>query len=263
VSEFVASIGPAAEDVRKRLLDQIQHGRPRPGERLGGERDLARELGVSRSTVRQALAALEIAGVVRRVPGRGGGTFVRQHKLERDLSRVVGVPALLRAQGMTSGSRIVSTGLVVADEQTAAALRLGSGAYIVDLVRLRLADGTPLSLEHVRLPAELFPALLDLPLGGSLYELLQEHYRTTPGEAVERIEVTTAGEDESSILGVAEGAALLSITRTTKDTDGVVFEYSSDLFRADRTVITVRTPASRRSTKDPGRIVQTRPRSTQ
>jgi hypothetical protein len=43
----------------------------------------------------------------------------------------------------------------------------------------------------------------------------------------------------------------------------VVFEYSSDLFRADRTVITVRTPASRRSTKDPGRIVQTRPRSTQ
>jgi GntR family transcriptional regulator len=261
VTELVTAIGPAAEDVRHRLLEQIRHGKLRPGERLGAERDLARELGVSRSTVRQALAALEVAGVVRRVPGRGGGTFVRQQKMERDLSRVVGVPALLRAQGMTSGSRIVSTALVVADEETAAALGLGAGAYVVDLVRLRLADGTPLSLEHVRLPAELFPGLLDLPLGGSLYELLHEHFHTTPGEAVERIEVTTAGEDESSVLGVEQGAALLSITRTTKDAQGVAFEYSSDLFRADRTVITVRTPASRRSTKDPGRVAHMRPRT--
>ena len=261
MTELVTPIGPAAEDVRQQLLEQINHGRLRPGERLGAERELARELGVSRSTVRHALAALEAAGVVRRVPGRGGGTFVRQQKLERDLSRVVGVPALLRAQGMTSGSRIMSTGLAVADEDTRAALGLTDGAYVVDLVRIRLADGTPISLEHVRLPAGMFPGLLDLPLGGSLYELLREHFNTTPGESVERIEVTTAAADESTILGVEPGAPLISITRTTKDTSGVVFEYSSDLFRADRTVITVRTPASRRSSKDPGRVVQLRPRT--
>jgi GntR family transcriptional regulator len=253
-------IGPAAEEVRRRLLDQISRGQPRPGERLGAERDLALELGVSRSTVRQALGALEAAGVVRRVPGRGGGTFVRGQKVERDLSKVVGVPALLRAQGMTSGSQVVSTRLAAADEETAAALDLPADAYVVDLVRIRLADGTPISLEHVRLPASVFPGLLDLPLGGSLYELLEEHFQTTPGEAVEHIEVTPAGEDEASILGVEPGAALLSITRTTRDDDGVVFEYSHDLFRADRTVITVRTPASRRSTQDPGRVVELRPR---
>lgn len=263
MTEPVPAIGAAAEVVRRRLLDQIGRGEPRPGERLGAERDLAQELGVSRSTVRQALAALEAAGVVRRVPGRGGGTFVRQQKVERDLSRVVGVPALLQSQGMTAGSRIVSTGLAAADDETASALTLPSGSYVVDLVRIRLADGTPISLEHVRLPAEMFPGLLDLPLGGSLYELLEKQFGTIPGEAVEHIEVVSAGEDEASILGVEPGAALLSITRTTKEIGGLVFEYSHDLFRADRTAITVRTPASTRGHRGvgQGRVVQLRPRT--
>jgi len=199
---------------------------------------------VSRSTVRLALAALEEAGVVRRVPGRGGGTFVRQQMVERDLSQVVGVPALLRAQGMTAGSRIVSTGLEAANEETATALGLPAGTYVIDLVRIRLADGTPISLEHARLPAEPFPDLLDQPLGGSLYELLEHRYGTVPGEALEHIEVVAAGEDEAAILGVEPGAALFLITRTTKNVAGVLFEYSHDLFRADRTTITVRTPAT-------------------
>jgi DNA-binding transcriptional MocR family regulator len=56
----------------QQLLDQISREALRPWERLGAERDLALSLGVSRSTVRQALAALQDAGVVRRVPGRGG-----------------------------------------------------------------------------------------------------------------------------------------------------------------------------------------------
>jgi GntR family transcriptional regulator len=263
VTEPVPAIGPAAEDARVRLLDQISRGQLRPGERLGAERDLAHSLGVSRSTVRQALAALEVAGVVRRVPGRGGGTFVRQHKVERDLSRVVGVPALLRQQGMTAGSRIVSTSLLVADDETAEALGLAADAYVIDVVRIRLADGTPISLEHVRLPAQMFPDLLDLPLGGSLYELLQEHYGTVPGEAVEHIEVLPAGEDEASILAVEPSAPLLSITRTTKDAHGNAFEFSHDLFRADRTVITVRTPApTGADAASGGRVVQMRPRSS-
>ena len=241
------AVGPAAEGVRRSLLEQIERGQLRPGERLGAERDLAAELGVSRSTVRQALAALEDAGVVRRVPGRGGGTFVRRDKVDRDLSQVVGVPALLRRQGMTAGSRIVSTGMVAADEATAAALALARGQYVVDVVRIRLADGTPISLEHARLPADLFPGLLDQPLGGSLYELIEKEYGVVPGEAVEHIEVVAAGEDEAGILAVEPGAPLLSVNRTTADSAGRVFEFSHDLFRADRTSITVRTTAPSRA----------------
>ena len=215
--------------------------------------------------MRQALAALEGVGAVRRVPGRGGGTFVRSQKVERDLSRVVGVPALLRAQGMTSGSRIISTAIAEADEETASSLGLDADSFVVDVVRIRLADGSPISLEHARLPAERFPQLLDLPLGGSLYDLLEEHYDTVPGEAEEHIEVVPASDDQASILGTEPGAALLSITRTTQDQRGQVFEYSHDLFRADRTVISVRTPAATRATgatkgqRGSGRVVALRP----
>jgi GntR family transcriptional regulator len=234
-------VGSAVEGARRRLLEQIRGGDLHPGERLGAERDLAATLGVSRSTVRQALDWLERVGVVRRVPGRGGGTFVGHRKVERDLSRIVGVPALLRQQGMTAGTRVVSTALVAAEESVAAALELPRDRLVFDVVRIRLADGSPISLEHVWLPAERFPGLLELPMGGSLYELLAEHYAATPEEAVERIEVVSAEADEARILDLPAGAPLLSITRTARDARGVAFEHSHDLFRADRTTITVRT----------------------
>ena len=246
--------------VLARLQEQMNNGQLRPGARLGAERDLATELGVSRSTVRQALAALEAAGAVRRVPGRGGGTFVSGRKVERDLSRVVGVPALLRSQGMTSGSRVVRTGIVAADEATRAALDLASEAYVVDVVRIRLADGIPISLEHARFPAERFPRLLEMPLGESLYDLLEKHYATLPGEAEEHIEVAAASADEAAILATEIGAPLLSITRVTRDRDGVPFESSHDLFRADRTLITVRTPPPVEGETAPGRLVELRTR---
>jgi GntR family transcriptional regulator len=222
-------------------LEQISSGALQPGQRLGGERDLAVEFGVSRSSLRQALAALERDGIVRRVSGRSGGTFVSAHKVDRDLSRIVGVPALLRDQGFVAGSKVVSATVIPADAATAKYLNLEAGEFICDLTRIRLADGSPLSLEHLRLPAARFPGLLDLPLGGSIYELLEHHFRVKPATAEERIEVASATDEEALILGVPLGAPLMSIVRTSVDDDGVPIEHSHDLFRADRIRISVRT----------------------
>lgn len=257
-------IGPTADDVRRRLLEQISSGALQPGTRLGAERDLAVEYGVSRSSLRQALAALESDGVVRRVPGRSGGTFVSSDKVDRDLSRIVGVPALLRDQGYTAGSKVMSSAVVVADEATAKALRLERGAFVCDIVRIRLADGSPISLEHARFPAERFPGLMEHSLGGSLYELFDTEYGVRPSEAEERIEVVSATEDEGMILGVEAGAPLLSITRTAVDEEGVPFETAHDLFRADRTRLTVRTHGTvgtARSAVARGRLVELKARS--
>lgn len=250
------------EDVRRILADQISAGRFRPGQRLGAERALAASLGVSRATLRRALASLEESGMVRRVPGRGGGTFVSKGKIERDLSRVVGVPALLRSQGVVAGTRVVSARLSAADEPAVQALRLRPGELVIDLVRIRLADGSPISVERLMLPADRFPGLLELPLGGSVYELLAEHFGTRPDEAVERIEVVAASPEEAMILDVPGGAPLLSITRTTTDEQGEPFEFSHDLFRSDRTRIVVRTPGDRggitRTARGRGQVVELR-----
>lgn len=248
----IDQIGPAAEEVRKRILGMIATGEFRPGQKLGAERDLAIEFDVSRSTLRHALAVLEETGAVRRLPGRGGGTFISPEKIDRDLSRIVGVPSLLRGQGFVAGTKLVSASVVVADEVTQAALGLRDGAHVFDIVRIRLADGSPISLEHARFPAEFFPGLLERALGSSLYELLSRHYETFPDEAVEKIEITHATVDEAQILGVEVGSPLLSVTRTTMDLAGRKIEYSHDLFRGDRTRITVRTKGRQPDENTPG-----------
>jgi GntR family transcriptional regulator len=130
----------------------------------------------------------------------------------------------------------------VADAATRRALQLSDGDLVVDVRRLRLADGTPFSLDHARLPADRFPGLLEQPLGGSIYELIEHDYGVTIADAEEIVEVVHATDEEAALLAVAVGDPLVSITRTTYDTSGTPFEFSHDLFRSDRVRITMRTP---------------------
>jgi GntR family transcriptional regulator len=240
VERSAVSLGPTALAARERLLADL----PAPGERLGAERELAERLGISRSTVRAALADLERSGIVRRSRGRGGGIFVAERKVERDLSSLAGLPAYLRRQGFESDARVLSTATVEADPETGAALGLARGELVLEVVRVRLADREPISLERAFFPAERFPGLLDRSLSGSLYELLQTDYELVPGEAQERIEVVAAGTAEARLLGVRRDAPLLAVARTAWDADGRAFERSHDLFRADRARIVVRATAA-------------------
>jgi GntR family transcriptional regulator len=237
--------GRLVEEARRSLLDLISAGTLRPGDRLGTERQLAMQLSVSRSTLRQVLAVLASSGIIRRVPGRAGGTFVAHGKVDRDLSVIVGLPEYLRRQGFVAGTRVLSANMSGADELTASNLSVPVGSLVIDIVRIRLADGTPLSLERARFPADLFPGLLDLPLGGSIYDLLDRHYGVRPEEIVERLEVAETGADEAALLGTRIGEPLLAITRTSSTASSQPFEFSYDLFRADRTCVTFRTRAKR------------------
>lgn len=71
-----ARAGNAFEDTVARLLQAIRLGFVTPGESLPPERDLAARLGVSRDTLREAIASLTSAGFVVARRGRYGGTFV-------------------------------------------------------------------------------------------------------------------------------------------------------------------------------------------
>jgi DNA-binding FadR family transcriptional regulator len=62
------------EQIAERLADDMRSGLLTPGERLPSERDLARTLEVSRASVREALASLQLQGVVE--TRHGAGTFV-------------------------------------------------------------------------------------------------------------------------------------------------------------------------------------------
>lgn len=236
----------AVEIARRGILKRINSRQVGVGDRLPAERTLAQELGVSRTTLREALDAIERAGIVRRAPGRGGGTVVTGGaKVERDPLEIAGVPAYVRRQGFTAGTRVIATSTVHADEELASALGITVGALVFEVVRVRLADGAPLSLEYARMSADVFPGLLELPLVGSIYELMHEHYGVTLTNSVEQIEIVLASPMEARVLGIPRNAPLFSVERTSYGADGTPLEASHDLFRGDRTRIIVRTDEAR------------------
>lgn len=65
------------QQVEDRVRSAILSGELRSGERLPSEAELARQFDVSRNTVREALHGLATQNLIKKVPGAGGGSFVR------------------------------------------------------------------------------------------------------------------------------------------------------------------------------------------
>ncbi|MDT5126365.1 MAG: GntR family transcriptional regulator [Mycobacterium sp.] len=225
------------EELRRQIVADINAGEP--GAKLGSERDLANRYATSRSSLRQVLAALEEAGLVHRAIGRSGGIFISHAQIQRSLSDVVGVPAFLANQGYVAGTRVLSTKITPPDRTTQNALRVDATDFIIEIQRLRLADGSPISLELAQFPADAFPGLLEQQLGGSIYEILEDLYGLVTSRADERIEAVNATPDEASLLDIKPKSALLLITRVAYDQNGIPCEFSRDLFRGDRTCLAV------------------------
>ncbi|NLO88741.1 MAG: FadR family transcriptional regulator [Clostridia bacterium] len=75
------------EEVVKQLKELIANGELGPGEKLPSERELAKQFGVSRVSIRQALTVLETLGLIERKIG--GGTFSVAEKLDFDIDPVL------------------------------------------------------------------------------------------------------------------------------------------------------------------------------
>ena len=221
------------------LAGQIAAGALAPGDRLPTEQDLAGWFGVSRMTLRHALAELAQRGLVTRTVGRHGGTVVAAPKLEQDLTTLAGFSEQLRRHGMVAGARVLSATRRPAGPAAGTALQIGEGGQAYEIRRIRLADGRPIVLERSLFPAERFPGLLECRLDGSLYELLEVRYGLRPHRARESLEPVTAGVREAEALEVAEGAPLMLVERTAYARSGEPLEFARDLFRGDRTRVVV------------------------
>src|SRR5260370_2040151 len=86
------------------LAGEIAVGTLVPGDRLPTEQDLAAWFGVSRMTLRHALAELGRRGLVTRTVGRHGGTFVAAPKLEQGLTTPAGFSEPPRPHGTVAGA---------------------------------------------------------------------------------------------------------------------------------------------------------------
>lgn len=192
------------------------------------ERELGEAHGVSRMTARKALALLEQEGLVYRRPPRG--TFVSEPRLTFEIGSF---SADVRRAGKTPSAVVDSAELIPAAASVAAALGLTPRTPVHALRRLRSADGVPIAVESSYYPAALTPGLLDRPLTGSLWALLDTEYGVRPVHARATVESVVIDDTTCLRMGVRSASPGLLLTRTTRDADARPIEYARDLYRAD------------------------------
>lgn len=234
------AVGPAPESasprhtakhewLRERLLQDMTGLHPRSP--LPTERELASRYEVSRATVRQALDALEESGTVYRV--QGAGTFVAGPHVSKSLS-LTSFSEDMRMRGLRPSSRVLAADEVPADAVIAEDLQIPAAASVVRLVRVRLADDSPMCLETAYLPAARVPGLLENDLATSLYDLLERRYGLRLGRANQRLDAVTATETDAGLLAVPPGAPALRVHRISFDERDQPVERTTSLYRADR-----------------------------
>jgi GntR family transcriptional regulator len=212
-------IEPKYEALRARIEADIRAGL-RPHDPLPSERQLMVSYGVSRMTVRQALSMLADDGLVYRI--QGSGTFVADPaKISKSLS-LTSFSEDITARGMVPGSSSQRVQRVEADADVAQDLLLSPGAAVVHIERVRTADGSPMCIENVWVPADLLPANFGTGPMDSLYATF-ESLGLGPEVADQTLRAT-----------VAPHSPALLVSRVTYTSDARPIERARSLYRADR-----------------------------
>ena len=213
------------------LLALIQEEGLRPGDQLPSEAQLAGQLGISRTTLREALHLLVEEGVI--VRRQGLGTFVAAtHHLESGLERLESVMALAARQGMEARVEALVVESVEADRVLAERLEIDLGVPLTWVHRTILVEDCPVAYMEDFVPTH-WLALEDA-FAGSVLDLLCQRHSPHIQEALADITAIRADSSLARRLGVPSGAAVLLLEETLFDADGTPIGFSRNYFVPDR-----------------------------
>jgi GntR family transcriptional regulator len=203
-----------------------------PGTYLPSEPDLARQMGVSRATLREAMRSFEERGLV--VRRQGVGTYVTEapQVIDTGLEVLESIETLARRMGLsaTMGAHQVRRRAPEAEE--ARALGLSEGSEVVEVARVMLAEGRPVAhLVDAFSPTILPDGALEHGFTGSVLDLLLR--RGEPALDSSRTEITavSATGEIARSLSIQRGDVLLRMEAYlfTKDNQAVVHSLSTFL----------------------------------
>ena len=216
----------------------IFNGTLKPGDLLPTEEQFCRQFDVSRTTVRQAFAALVKEGVVVRIQGKG--TFVAsQQKLDRKMDRIYSFTNEMESMGLRASSKVVKCDLISPDEDLMQLFAQNASDPIYQIVRVRLAAGQPLLIETTYLPAGIIGDLTDkIQDDTSLYHLLNER-GIEPFRAEETYESVLISGEEARLLQCGENTTGFLIERIAWLENGEIYEFTQSVMRGDRSKIVV------------------------
>ncbi|NMB25175.1 MAG: GntR family transcriptional regulator [Firmicutes bacterium] len=220
------------------LEDKIVSGAWQVGEQIPTENELCELYGVSRITVREALAELEREGYITRKRGRG--TFVAVPKIEQNLMGIYSFTEEFRKRGLTPHSEVLEFVRLLPEKNIQEALGIGGAQAVHYLKRLRFADDVLMAIECTYLPCSCFPNLSrERVVEEPLYDVLRSDYDLVLTSAQETFGAVLIQPPDSSMFGVSSGAPGLELERYSYSGTTCV-EYTIGVIRGDKFKFTVR-----------------------
>ena len=200
------------------------------GSRLPSEPELAKQLGVSRATLREAMRMFETQGLIRR--RQGAGTFIvgKPPVIEGGLEILESMLTLARRTGLGVGRGPVNTEETSANAETAQELEIAEGSAVIRISRTMSADDRPVAYLVDTLPLDvLAPGELDSKFDGSVLDFLLK--RGDPLTiSYTYITATNATAEVAKMLEIQRGDVLLQFSARLFTASGKVVDYSHSYF---------------------------------
>lgn len=200
------------------------------GERLPSEPQLARRLGVSRATLREAMRTFETQGLIRRKQGSGTYVVHPSSVIESGLEVLESIETMAERIGLPASMGELKIDHRSPSKEEAQILKC-TDAKVVDLSRVILAGARPAAYLIDIVPDDVItPADLNSHFTGSVLDLLLK--RGFPSLMTSRCEINavTASPEVARALGIQRGDVLLRFVSFLYSTTGRVVDYSFSYF---------------------------------
>ncbi|MGY5779304.1 phosphonate metabolism transcriptional regulator PhnF [Rhizobium sp. LEGMi135b] len=225
--------------VAEELRRAIDGGRHAPGSRLPSERALSEQFGVSRVTMRRAIAELEGKGLLR--VARGSGAYVRADMPVRfQLGDKVRFSKDLTATDANLTRKVVSTREIPATADVATRLNLRPDETVLEICVVAYADALPVSVVMRSCSAKRFSGLAEKFVAtGSFTAALRDYGVTDYWRRSTDITARMPTEAEARLLQQSRLTPVLAYAGEDIDADGTIISCQIGCFASERVVITV------------------------
>jgi GntR family phosphonate transport system transcriptional regulator len=212
----------------------IANGTYGPGEKLPGEIEIAETYRVNRHTVRRALATLAERGLVR--AERGSGTYVEaKRRIAYPLRSRTRFSEIIGASGQEPRGQLIDVSNDAATREVARELGLKTGAALIRIESVRLADRTPICISTTWLSSQRFPdAGRVFAATRSMTGMLAHYGIRDYRRATTRITAAIADATDATHLDLPLGQPVLVVDSTDVDLSGKPLVTKRSRFAADR-----------------------------
>jgi len=219
------------------LREEIENRKWKVDEKIPTEKEFADLYHISITTVRQALNALTIEGVLVRQQGKG--TFIANPKIEKGPIILTSFTEEMAKRGMKASSKVLHIGNSRVDKRIARILKILPGSNVTFIQRLRFADDEPMGIQNCYIPKDFVPNLTESDVSGSLYELLENKYQLKIANAIEKYSAILLEKHISKLLHLNYPAAGFIVERTAFLANGKPVEFVESIMRGDRYSISI------------------------